>query len=134
MYSKGANLLHTIRQIINDDVKFKAILRGLNKDFYHQTVTSAQVEKYISDKSGKNLSKIFDQYLRATNIPVLEWKTSGKIISYHWANTITGFNMPVKLKNGQWITPSTDWKTIDVKPGLKAIDPDDNFYIEVKKI
>jgi aminopeptidase N len=134
MYAKGASMLHTIRQIINDDAKFKEILRGLNKDFYHKTVTSAEVEKYMSDKSGKNLSKIFDQYLRATNIPVLEWKTSGKIISYHWANTIAGFNMPVKLKTGQWITPGTDWKTIAVKPGLKAIDPDDNFYIEVKKL
>ena len=62
MYYKGANLLHTIRQVINDDEKFRQILRGLNKDFYHQTVTSKQVEDYISQKSGKDLSKIFDQY------------------------------------------------------------------------
>ena len=77
MYYKGANLIHTIRQIINDDEKFRQILRGLNKDFYHQTVTSKQVEDYIIQKSGKDLSKVFDQYLRTTQIPVLELKAEG---------------------------------------------------------
>ena len=65
MYAKGANLLHTIRQVINNDIIFKKILRGLNKDFYHKTVDSKDVENYISQKSGKDLSKIFDQYLRS---------------------------------------------------------------------
>ena len=69
MYYKGGNLLHTIRQVINDDEKFRQILRGLNKDFYHQTVDSKQVEAYISEKSGIDLSKVFDQYLRTTVIP-----------------------------------------------------------------
>ncbi|HEY0066603.1 MAG TPA: M1 family metallopeptidase, partial [Flavisolibacter sp.] len=70
MYYKGSNMLHTIRQIVNDDAKFRNIIRGLNKDFYHQTVTTRQVEDYISKQSGKNLSKVFDQYLRTTDIPV----------------------------------------------------------------
>lgn len=51
MYPKGANMIHTIRQVINDDAKFKAILRGMNKTFYHQTVTTKQIEDYISKES-----------------------------------------------------------------------------------
>ena len=74
MYYKGGNLLHTIRNIINDDEKFRQILRGLNKTFYHKTVTTKQVEDYISKESGKDFSKIFDQYLRTTKIPVLEYR------------------------------------------------------------
>ena len=75
MYNKGANLLHTIRQVIDDDSVFRKILRGLNKDFYHQTVDSKDVEVYFSKVSGKDISKIFDQYLRTTKIPVLEYTT-----------------------------------------------------------
>src|SRR6476661_2209253 len=106
MYPKGANLLHTVRQVINNDSVFRTILRGLNKDFYHQTVTSKQVEEYISQKSGKDLSKVFDQYLRTIMIPVLQLKTDGANLRYKWTNCIKGFNMPVKLTNGQWIRPT----------------------------
>lgn len=134
MYYKGANLLHTIRQIIDDDSKFKEILRGLNKDFYHQLVTSAQVEKYIIEKSGKDLSKIFDQYLRTKQIPVLEWKISGKTVSCRWTETVPGFDMPVRLKNGAWLKPSTTWQNTDSKTTGTELMVNDNFYIKVKKV
>lgn len=134
MYYKGSNLLHTIRQIINDDEKFRQILRGLNKDFYHQTVTSKQVEDYFSQKSGKDLSKIFDQYLRTTQIPVLELKADGDKIKFKWSNCIAGFNMPVKLTNGQWIHPTTNEQKIKIEgSNLSNVDVDKNFYIVVKK-
>ena len=134
MYNKGANMLHTIRQVINNDEKFRQILRGLNKDFYHQTVTSKQVEDYISQKSGKNLSKIFDQYLRTTQIPTLELTAAGDNLKFKWTNCIKGFNMPVKLTNGQWIYPTTSEKKI--KPegtDFSNVDVDKNFYIRMKK-
>ena len=136
MYYKGANMIHTIRQVINDDEKFRSILRGLNKDFYHQTVTSKQVEEYFSNKSGKDLSKIFDQYLRTTQIPVLEHKIEAGSVSFRWTNCVDGFDMPVKLeKTDHWLSPTTTWKqmkiTDDVKDGLQV---DKNFYITVKKL
>ena len=137
MYNKGANLLHTIRQVIDDDSLFRKIMRGLNKDFYHQTVDSKDVEAYFSKQSGKDLSKIFDQYLRTVKIPVLEYKTQGDKLSYRWANCIAGFEMPVKLDGPEdWLMPTTSWKstaiTLDIrKKGLVA---DKNFYITVKKV
>jgi len=134
MYAKGANMIHTIRQVINNDEKFREILTGLNKDFYHQKVTTKQVEEYISQKSGKNLSKIFDQYLRTTQIPTLELKADGDKIKFRWTNCISGFNMPVKLTNGQWINPTTTEQKIKVDGvNFTNIDVDKNFYITVKK-
>lgn len=126
MYAKAANMLHTIRQIIGDDAKFRNILRGLNKTFYHQTVTTKQVEDYIIQQSGKDLHKIFDQYLRQTEIPTLEIQGG----AYRWQNVIEGFNMPVRLTNGQWLQPTTEWKK-----GPKTLsekDIDKNFYINIK--
>ena len=135
MYFKGANLLHTIRQIINDDEKFRSILRGLNKDFYHQTVTSAQVEKYISEKSGYDLSKVFDQYLRNTSIPVLEYKTEGGKTYARWSNSIANFSMPVRLgeSGNVVITPSTQWTEIRVPAGTPLEQPNKNWFVGIKK-
>lgn len=136
MYNKGANMLHTIRQVINDDSLFRQILRGLNMDFYHKTVNTKDVEKYMSQHSGKNLSKIFDQYLRTTNIPVLEYKFKGNKLLYHWTNCVAGFNMPLRLKNGDWLYPDTKWKSLTATADLKTegVDADKNFYITVKKL
>lgn len=134
MYFKGANMLHTIRQVINNDSVFRQILRGLNRDFYHQTVTSRQVENYFSQKSGKDLGKIFDQYLRTTQIPVLQLSSRGKQLQYKWTHCVEGFNMPVKLNNGQWLHPSTTDQKIDLKGGSFAqLEADSNFYIRTEK-
>lgn len=129
MYSKGANMLHTIRHIIGDDEKFRQILRGLNSDFYHQTVTSADVEKYISEKAGKDLRKVFDQYLRDVRIPKLATKIQGSKVSYRWENVIDGFDMPVKAVidgKEQMLYPATAWKSVKGK----SLVPDRNFYVE----
>lgn len=134
MYSKGGNMLHTIRQVINDDEKFRGILRGLNQEFYDQTVTTAQVENYISAKSGIDLSKIFDQYLRNTTIPEFEFRYSNDTVTYRWSNCIEGFNMPLKIRADKeiWLQPTTEWKEIPLKGGVFEVDPD--FYISTARM
>jgi len=134
MYDKGSNMIHTLRQVINNDNLFKQILRGLNKDFYHKTVSSSDIEQYFSQKSQMDLSRIFDQYLRTIYIPVLQWKRSGSQYLYRWANCVKGFNMQVKLRNGTWLNPTTQWKNIPVSRAGSAIEVDRNFYIETKKV
>lgn len=136
MYYKGGNMLHTIRQIVNDDEKWRQILRGLNKTFYHQTVDGSQIENYISEHAGRNLSKIFDQYLRDVRIPVLEYAFTGKGLQYRWINTVANFDMPVKVKlasgKEEFLFPTNDWKTLKVK-GDKSLTVDRNFYVEAKE-
>jgi len=138
MYPKGGNMIHIIRQVVNSDKKFRKILTGLNKTFYHQTVTTAQVENYISDKSGFDFSKIFDQYLRTVMIPVLEYKIENKKISYRWDSAVAQFNLPVKVSFGKkekWIKPTGEWQTIE--PGSwydeKTFLVNKNFYIRTRK-
>ncbi len=137
MYYKGGNLLHIIRQIVNDDEKFRKILRGLNKIYYHKTVTSQEVEQYISKESKIDFSKFFDQYLRTTDIPVLEYKINGYSFSYRYTNCIKGFKMPLKInfKTVQWIKPSSEWQTLSVYPeGNISFSVDSNFYLKTKKV
>jgi aminopeptidase N len=137
MYYKGSNMLHTIRQLIGNDDTFRKILRGLNKTFYHQTVTSAQVEQYINRISGKNFDKVFDQYLRHSQPPVFEYSITGNQLRYRWTADVKDFDMPLKIDpgNGKWqtITPGTEWKTITIKNAEKfAIDK--NFYVKIRKV
>ena len=140
MYYKGANMLHTLRQVINNDEKWRYILRSLNKTFYHQTVTTHQIESYISALSGINLTPFFDQYLRDIRIPVLEYKMlpNGKL-KYRWTNCIKAFDMKVRIFIGDhafWIHPSTKWqsKKISNLKTAESITIDPNFYIEYRKL
>ncbi len=142
MYYKGGNMIHMIRQIINDDEKFRQILRGLNKDFYHQTVTTAQIENYVSTHAGIDFSKVFDQYLRKIQIPQLTYSVTtenGKAaLRYRWTNCVAGFNMAVRvsLSAGEktWLKPTTTVQTMEL-PDIKLPDKivDRNFYVGEKK-
>jgi len=128
MYPKGGNMLHSIRHGLNNDELFRQILRGLNKDFYHQTVNSADVEAYISKKAAFNYSRVFDQYLRTVQIPVFEYKISNGKLSYRYTNCVKGFNLPLSLKNGKHtlrIVPNEAWQTHNLKAGEKELFSND---------
>jgi len=132
MYYKGANILHTLRQLIADDQKWRAILQGLNKDFYHQTITSHQVETYISEKSGIHLTQFWEQYLRTTMIPNLQYTIQQNKLNYRYTDVIKGFDMPVQVKiNGvlNWIQPTGAWKTLENNGKIKTLDVQQDFLI-----
>ena len=133
MYYKGANMLHTIRQVINDDEKFRQILRGLNKDFYHQTVTTKQIEDYINQKSGIDFSSVFNQYLRTTKIPTLEYSQKGKVLKYRYTNVVENFKLPLIINGNQRISPTEKWQTLKLK-SKKAVELDGNYYVAYKKM
>ncbi len=133
MYYKGANMLHTLRQLIEDDEKWRSILRGLNKDFYHQTVTTKQIEDYISKATGIDLTQFFDQYLRTTKIPVLEYQFKNGKLEYRYTDIIEKFDMPVRIfidEKPHWIQPNATWQTKEFKGDV--IEVDSNFYVNVK--
>jgi aminopeptidase N len=140
MYPKGANVLHTIRQVVNDDALWKSILRGLQETYYHKTVSSAEVESYISRRAGRDFGKVFDQYLRRTAVPALEWSLSGGTLSYRWKTDVEGFDLPVRVTVApgryDWIYPVTGavkTQTIALSsPADFQIDP--NFYVQAQPL
>jgi aminopeptidase N len=125
MYAKGAVMLHSIRKSINNDSLFRSILIGLNKDFYHQTVTTDEIEKYVSRKSGIDFSKVFDQYLRTVQIPVFSFSydKKEKILTYQWKNCVNGFDQPLHFK---YLGQQFDFLPADYVPQKRLIKLD-NF-------
>ncbi|OZV68039.1 M1 family metallopeptidase [Winogradskyella aurantia] len=135
MYYKGANMLHTLRQLIEDDELWREILRGLNSAFYHQTVTTAQIENYISTKAKKDLSAFFNQYLRDTRIPTLEYNIENNQLKYRYVDIVKGFDMPIEVLidgKGQWLFPSSEWKAMPINTTDFKVDRD--YYIYSKKL
>ena len=132
MYYKGGNMLHTLRQIVNDDEKWRAILRGLNEDFYHKVVRGSQIEDYLSEKTGINLKPVFDQYLRDTRIPVFEFYVKGNELTFRWTNCVNGFDMPLKIwvaGKEMHINPRTMFNTIKLNGENEEIKIDPEFYV-----
>ncbi|PZV83270.1 peptidase M1-like protein [Algoriphagus aquaeductus] len=137
MYYKGGNLLNMLREILNDDEKWRQILRGLNQEFYHQTVNTQQIESYISQAFGMDLTPIFDQYLRDERIPVLEYYYSdNQTLQYRWISSIPSFTMPVDVEIGGEkvrIQPKTAWSELKVTTNAEVkVDPD--YYIGISRM
>ncbi len=137
MYYKGGNLLHTLRQVVDNDEKWRMILRGLNDAFYHQTVTTHQIENYMSRHIGKDLNPFFNQYLRDTRIPILEYQISQGVVKTRWTHCVPGFDLPLKVKiNDQttiWIHPNEEWSEVRW-PGVEKLEVDRNFYVKSKMV
>ena len=135
MYYKGANMLHTLRQIIDNDEKWRSILVGLNKDFYHQTVTTQQIENYIDKYFEIDLKPFFNQYLRTIKIPTLDYKLENNNLLYKWSNVVDGFSIPIKVfinSTSQWIRPTSRWKKLLSDKNINSFSVDNNFYIETE--
>lgn len=137
MYYKGANMLHTLRKLIKDDEKWRQTLRKMNVTFYHQTVTTKQIEDFLSTETGIDLTEFFNQYLRDTRIPTLEYKIENKELKYRWINIVDNFDMPVQVtinEKEQWLFPKVEWQTLNLENKNSTLRVDKNFYVIAKTL
>lgn len=117
MYYKGSLMINTIRHIINDDSKWWTMLNKFATDFRHKIVKTEDVVSFFNRESGINLTPVFDQYLRTTQIPELVIEEGKGVIRYKWDNVISQFNMPVDIainSEKKRITPTTTWQELKV--------------------
>lgn len=142
MYYKGGNMLHSMRHTIRNtvdedenDEKWRSILRGLNKHFWHQTVTTDEVEKYISNESGIDFGLFFDQYLRTTKIPELKYKIDGNQLTYQYENVVDGYSYPVLVKIDETevlLNPTQEKQTLTQEAKIGTVEVDRNFYVSAE--
>lgn len=138
MYSKGANIIHTIRQLFPDTEEFKKFLRGIYTQYYHKNATTRDIENAFSKAVNFDLSKVFDHYLRSTGIPELEYYVENGKFNYRWAKVNEGFNLPVQLR-GKWVKDlpgSTTWQSVDFPAdvNIDEVTVNDLMYVTGKKV
>lgn len=141
MYPKASAMLHSIRMSMNNDEKFRQLLRHLNKKFYHQIVTTPMIEKEISLFAGYSVKSIFTQYLTTTQVPSFDYKLSsdGRTLSYRYSNAVNNFYMPLQVKtnNGYLILkPQVNtWQTVRLTTAqsnnLQLENLENYFYISI---
>jgi aminopeptidase N len=138
-YFKGALMLNTLRSVINDDAKWFALIHGVYQHFKYQNITTDDMVAYINAQAGMNLTPIFDQYLRHTDIPRLEllFGESPDLVMYKWAADEENFAMPVRVgtpDHWQTIHPTTHWQWMKSPLSKDQFQVDtDHFYIDVNK-
>lgn len=141
MYPKASAMLHSIRMSMNNDEKFRQMLRHLNKKFYHQIVTTPMIEKEISLYAGYSVKGIFTQYLTTTQVPSFDYISSmdGKTLKYRYSNAVKDFYLPLQIKAGKEVLvlkPKVNqWQTIQLTPSqianLNLENVENYFYISI---
>lgn len=137
MYNKGSQIIHMIRQLMNDDEKFRLLLNDISQTYYHQYVSSSELENFIQYKTGLNLKGFFNQYLRTTQIPELQYRIKRNKISYRYVNIVDDFLLPISVtinNNLIYINPTASWQTLKYNQTIKQFEANKNYYVNTKKV
>lgn len=126
-YDKGAAVVHMIRLMLHDDVSFRKLLRGISKQFYHQTIEGMDLETYIIKQTGLDLNIFFNQYLRQANPPLVELRGTGPLISAHFKNALPGLQIPIYSQSGKFICTLS---SVPVQIPLTDVSALRNYYFK----
>ena len=128
IYYKGANMLATLRSIVNDDKLWWGTIKSFVADFKHSVTNTEEVIAYFNEKLGADYTPFFNQYLRYAEIPVLEFRKNKKRVDVRWKAHAKDFEMPIDVgfvedENTYRLHLSRDWVKTDIKmkdlPNLK---------------
>jgi aminopeptidase N len=126
-----------MRHMLRDDEAWRKVLRGLNSEFWHKTIGTAEFEAYMSRECGLDFSLVFDQYLRTTKIPEIHYEVSAGKITVWFENVVPGFKAPVDFKiNGNDLRHRVSEQHTDIVTGdekLESFQLDRNYYMSLKK-
>lgn len=138
MYYKGANLLNTVRSIINDDEKWWSLLKSFSETFKHKITNTEEVIAFFENGTDVSLTPVFEEYLYYAALPTLQMKKEKGNIYYRWASSVTDFEMPIDLivkEKTQRIYPNQNWQKLKKVRSLKKVKVDvDRFYVHMENL
>jgi aminopeptidase N len=138
-YFKGALMLNTLRSVVDDDAKWWILLYNFYQQFKYRNITTDDVVSYFNQQTGMNLTPIFDQYLRHTQIPRLEllFGEAPGMVMYKWSADEENFSMPVRVGTAdhwQIIHPTTEWQSMQTTLTKDEFQvATDLYYVDVNK-
>jgi aminopeptidase N len=138
-YFKGALMLNTLRSVVDNDAAWWKLLHDLYQHFKYQNILTEDIVAYCNQHTGMNLTPIFNQYLRHTDIPRLEllFGEAPNMVMYKWRADEDDFAMPVRVgspDHWQIIHPTTKWQSMETPLSKDdfAVDTD-HYYVDVNK-
>jgi len=139
MYFKGALMLNTLRNVVNDDTRWFKLLHDVYQRFKYQNITTDDIIAFFNQQTGTNLTPVFNQYLRHTALPVLELKfdSTARTVAYRWKADEPGFAMPIRVgAKSAWqiIQPTTEWKSMPTRLTKDSFEvATDLYFVNVAK-
>lgn len=139
MYYKGAWMIHTFRNVLNNDSLFRSILKGIAQEFKHKTVDGEEIINYINTQAKYDYAPFFNQYLRFSDVPVLEYRVAKKAVEFRWKAEAKGFRMPIifglpKEAEKRILVTNQDWTSVPMsKKDAKELKFRDDLFLFVSK-
>ena len=125
-YNKGAWVLHTLRNAINNDDLWFSTLKKFAVDNAKSHVSTETFLNHIIKSTGKNYQLIFYQYFYDHRPPTFEYYQEGQMFYYRWSNVISDFAMPVDIDlNGVE-------KRLEVSEKLSSINISEHSVIHIR--
>lgn len=134
-YTKGSWIIHTLRNVINNDDLFFSTLKGFAVEHAQSTVCTEDVRDYFSQKTGLDLTSFFNQYLFQRKIPIYEFEQADNKLYFRWGETIENFEMPMDLlinKKEVRVFPSLEIQSIEI-PRYATVEIKDWEFLIIKK-
>ena len=139
MYFKGALFLHTLRNVVDDDARWFALIRDVFQKFKYRNILTEELVAFVNERLGRDVTPLLDQYLRRIDLPVLElaFSEADGTVAYRWKADERAFAMPIKVgapSAWQTIQPTTDWQVMKTPLSKDAFEvATDLFYVQVRK-
>ena len=135
-------MLHTLRNVVNDDKIWFETLKGLTTKFKITNVSTQQIIDYFNEKTGKNLTPYFDMYLKTKHLPTLQYQLipNNDTVELRYRYKDANDSMPIKAGFGlqmyEVIMPNNEWKIkiFQKVEGRELKIATELFYVKVEKI
>lgn len=134
-YFKGALFLNTLRHVVDDEKQWRKILYSFFQRFKYHNIMTEDVVEFFNQKTGLNLTPVFNQYLRHADLPTLELEFREGRVAYRWKADEPGFAMPVRVgtrDHWQTIQPTQEWQQLSTALTKETLAvATDLYYIKV---
>ncbi|MCF8463695.1 MAG: M1 family metallopeptidase [Flavobacteriales bacterium] len=139
MYYKGSWMIHTFRNVLNNDSLFRSILKGIAEEFKHRTVDGEEIITYINTRAKYDHTPFFNQYLKFSDVPVLEYRIVKKALEFRWKAEAEGFRMPAVFVGSDGVekrilVTNQDWTSVPMsKKDAKELKFRDDLFLFLPK-
>jgi len=134
-YYKGAWILHTLRNVIDNDPLFFQTIKSLATEKALSVLSSEDIIEFINSKTGEDYTPFFNQYLFDRSPPILEYKQAKTEFTYRWKNVQPDFDMPIDIlvnREEIRVTPTLEPQILSV-PEHATIQVKDWEFLLVKE-
>ncbi len=135
IYAKGAWVLHTLRQYVDDDAAFKRAIRAFNMEHRYGNASTRELRQVVERETKRDWQRFFDEWVYGAGFPRLSGSVTatGSTIRIDVTNTGSSkdtFHVPLDLawesggveaKERVWLAPGKNARTIEAKKPVSGL-------------